>query len=260
RLALEDSPGRGKPRRTRGASRFGARYNASRLAPSCLRQVRMERAPRDAGLPHTSADQRGRALARGRHRPRDRDHRPVHSAVRRVADGYRERADTPRRRVAHAAADDRDLWHFSPRGQCRDVRARRLDAARIRRRRFLLCPVRLADRVPRERARVVVRRAEGALRGVDRQETRSVTRPGRKRRGAAAPAVAALAVLAASASADEGEPFRTRNLSPLVSVFGIPAWSNAPVDGTRVAFTAELANHYRFSQRGDEMLILDGET
>lgn len=87
-----------------------------------------------------------------------------------------------------------------------------------------------------------------------------MTRPGRKRRGAAAPAVAALAVLAASASADEGEPFRTRNLSPLVSVFGIPAWSNAPVDGTRVAFTAELANHYRFSQRGDEMLILDGET
>lgn len=78
--------------------------------------------------------------------------------------------------------------------------------------------------------------------------------------GAAALVFAVLAGFGGAASADEAMPFRTRNLSPLVSVFGIPAWSNAPREGTRVGLAAELANHYRFSQRGDEILILDGET
>jgi len=70
----------------------------------------------------------------------------------------------------------------------------------------------------------------------------------------------ALGWAAGTVWADEGQPFRTRNLSPLVSIFGIPAWSNAPSEGTRVGFSTELANHYRFSQRGSETLILDGET
>jgi len=61
------------------------------------------------------------------------------------------------------------------------------------------------------------------------------------------------------AGSQETEPFRTRNLTPLVSIFGIPAWEGfAP--GTQVAFTSELANHYRLSRRGQDTLILDGET
>jgi hypothetical protein len=62
-----------------------------------------------------------------------------------------------------------------------------------------------------------------------------------------------------SANADEGAPFRIRNLSPLVAIFGLPAWE-APGPRTRVAVTSEVANHYRLSRRGDETLILDGET
>lgn len=62
-----------------------------------------------------------------------------------------------------------------------------------------------------------------------------------------------------AAFAQETEPFRTRNLSPLVSIFGIPAWQTA-ADKTRVELTSDLANHYRLSRRGDEVLILDGET
>lgn len=88
-------------------------------------------------------------------------------------------------------------------------------------------------------------------------------RPAR-RGGAASLAAFALAAFALAAcplgaAADETSPFRTRNLSPLVSVFGIPAWSmRGP--GTRAGVQVELANHYRFSRRGSETLILDGET
>ncbi|HEX6995325.1 MAG TPA: DUF3187 family protein [Gammaproteobacteria bacterium] len=82
----------------------------------------------------------------------------------------------------------------------------------------------------------------------------------KKPRRSAAFVLAAVAFAAGAVRADEGQPFRTRNLSPLVSIFGIPAWSNAPSEGTRVGLSAELANHYRFSQRGGEGLILDGET
>ncbi len=72
--------------------------------------------------------------------------------------------------------------------------------------------------------------------------------------------LSAAALAAGGASAAEAEPFLTRNLSPLVSIFGIPAWSVAPDEGTTLDFSVELANHYRFSRRGTETLILDGET
>jgi len=57
----------------------------------------------------------------------------------------------------------------------------------------------------------------------------------------------------------ESEPFHTRNLTPLVSIFGLPTWGS---DAAQHEFgvTSELANHYQSSQGGDEALILDGET
>lgn len=75
----------------------------------------------------------------------------------------------------------------------------------------------------------------------------------------AAALAAAAAAAAAPAHAQHAEPFRTRNLSPLVSIFGVPSW-RADVTGRGLVVTSELANHYRFSRRGDEVLILDGET
>jgi hypothetical protein len=65
--------------------------------------------------------------------------------------------------------------------------------------------------------------------------------------------------LAQLAVAEEHAPFRTRNLSPLISIFGMPVWE-LPARGTEVGITTELANHYPLSQRGPEMMILDGET
>lgn len=55
------------------------------------------------------------------------------------------------------------------------------------------------------------------------------------------------------------EPLRVRNLNPLVAVFGLPAWDIVPL-GTRLGVTAEVANHYRGSVRGNDLLVLDGET
>lgn len=80
------------------------------------------------------------------------------------------------------------------------------------------------------------------------------------RRGSSALALFVALAAGAGAAADEAEPFRTRNLSPLVSMFGVPAWTTPPRDDMRIGVTVELANHYRFSRRGDEVLILDGET
>ncbi len=74
-----------------------------------------------------------------------------------------------------------------------------------------------------------------------------------------AAAAGALAAGTPPLQAGPAEPFRTRNLSPLVSIFGAPVWRTQPT-GPRIAATAELANHYRFSRRGDDVLILDGET
>ena len=68
-----------------------------------------------------------------------------------------------------------------------------------------------------------------------------------------------LALWSTLASAQLAEPLHIRNLNPLVAVFGLPAWDTVPF-GTRLSLTAEVANHYRFSQRGNEILMLDGET
>lgn len=59
--------------------------------------------------------------------------------------------------------------------------------------------------------------------------------------------------------AQEFMPFRTRNASPPVAIFGLPAW-NAPKDAHAVGLTSELVSHFRIAQRGGESLLLDGET
>ncbi len=64
-----------------------------------------------------------------------------------------------------------------------------------------------------------------------------------------------------SVSAQENEPLRTRNLAPLVAVFGLPTWESAAAPGeSEFAVVQELASHFRLSGRGDEQLIIDGET
>ncbi len=67
------------------------------------------------------------------------------------------------------------------------------------------------------------------------------------------------ALWSAVAAAQLAEPLHVRNLNPLVAVFGLPAWDTVPI-GTRLGVTAEVANHYRFSVVGDDLLMLDGET
>jgi hypothetical protein len=67
------------------------------------------------------------------------------------------------------------------------------------------------------------------------------------------------ALWTALAAAQLAEPVHVRNLNPLVAVFGLPAWDTVPI-GTRVGVTAEVANHYRFSVQGNDLLMLDGET
>ncbi|HJR70471.1 MAG TPA: hypothetical protein VKA43_10560, partial [Gammaproteobacteria bacterium] len=61
----------------------------------------------------------------------------------------------------------------------------------------------------------------------------------------------------ALAGAQLAEPLHVRNLNPLVAVFGLPAWDTVPL-GTRLGVTTEVANHYRFSVRGDDLLNFDG--
>lgn len=68
-----------------------------------------------------------------------------------------------------------------------------------------------------------------------------------------------VALWAAAAGAQLAEPVHVRNLNPLVSIFGLPAWDTVPI-GTKFGVTAEVANHYRFSLAGNERLMLDGET
>jgi hypothetical protein len=63
----------------------------------------------------------------------------------------------------------------------------------------------------------------------------------------------------ALAQGQEAEPLHTRNLNPLVSIFGLPAWDTVS-PGNRLETTLEIANHYRVSARGTDRLILDGET
>ena len=59
--------------------------------------------------------------------------------------------------------------------------------------------------------------------------------------------------------ADELEPFRTTNLSPLLAIVGLPVWAPAP-ETTTVGTSLETANHYRLSQSSPDALLLDGET
>ena len=67
--------------------------------------------------------------------------------------------------------------------------------------------------------------------------------------------------LIGSAAAQETAPLRTRNLSPVVSIFGLPTWEAAlETDSNELSLIGEMASHYRLSARGEEQLILDGET
>jgi hypothetical protein len=55
------------------------------------------------------------------------------------------------------------------------------------------------------------------------------------------------------------QPFHTRNLSPPLAILGLPTWETVTDAQVFTAQTA-VANHYRFSQRDSDTLILDGET
>ncbi len=67
--------------------------------------------------------------------------------------------------------------------------------------------------------------------------------------------------LVGPAVAQETVPLRTRNLNPMVAIFGLPTWETG-LEGRsgELAVVADIANHYRLSRRGEEQLILDGET
>jgi hypothetical protein len=69
----------------------------------------------------------------------------------------------------------------------------------------------------------------------------------------------ALLIAARPAAGQQAEPLEIRNLNPLVAIFGLPPWE-APVHGTRVEASFDVANHYRLSLRNGQLLILDGET
>ena len=73
--------------------------------------------------------------------------------------------------------------------------------------------------------------------------------------------VAGLAALVSQHAglAQETEPFQTRNLSPPIAIFGMPAWESVTDEQVFTA-TVEVANHYRLSRRGPDTLIIDGET
>jgi hypothetical protein len=69
----------------------------------------------------------------------------------------------------------------------------------------------------------------------------------------------AAAVFALPLAAQRAEPLHIRNLNPVVAIFGLPAW-DVPERGTTLSSTFEVANHFRFSLRGSDRLVLDGET
>lgn len=72
-------------------------------------------------------------------------------------------------------------------------------------------------------------------------------------------ALCAAALWTTTARAQETEPFRMRNLTPAVAIFGLPPWQLATVH-RRFGLTTELANDYRMSQAGPDSLVMDGET
>ncbi len=65
--------------------------------------------------------------------------------------------------------------------------------------------------------------------------------------------------LAGPVAAQQAEPLHIRNLNPLVSIFGLPAWDTVS-PGNRFETLFEVANHYRMSVRGTDRVVLDGET
>ncbi len=72
-----------------------------------------------------------------------------------------------------------------------------------------------------------------------------------------------LCALAMSARADPlTEPFRARNLSPPMAIFGVPSWStgSSAEMPDRLALSWEMASYFRFVDVGAEQLIVDGET
>lgn len=81
--------------------------------------------------------------------------------------------------------------------------------------------------------------------------------------------VGALALLLCAAAADvhaeapapEAEPFRTRNLNPLIAIYGGPGWEVAGRPGSRsLAITLDLASHDWFETAGEHRAALDAET
>lgn len=75
------------------------------------------------------------------------------------------------------------------------------------------------------------------------------------------PAIMLGLALAGPVVAQDTVPLRTRNLNPMVAIFGLPTWETG-LEGrsSELAVVADLANHYRLSMRGEERFILDGET
>jgi hypothetical protein len=55
------------------------------------------------------------------------------------------------------------------------------------------------------------------------------------------------------------QPFHTRNLNPPLAIFGLPTWETA-TDTPVFTIQSAVANHYRFSRRDNDTLLLDGET
>jgi hypothetical protein len=65
--------------------------------------------------------------------------------------------------------------------------------------------------------------------------------------------------VAQAALGQAAQPFHTRNLSPPLAILGLPTWETVTDAQVLTAQTA-VANHYRFSRRDSDTLILDGET
>lgn len=83
-----------------------------------------------------------------------------------------------------------------------------------------------------------------------------------RRSGVVLAVVAALAASRAGHADVLSDPMRARNLSPAVAIFGVPGWEGG-LDSerdSRFLVTGDLASHFRMNRRGDETLILDGET
>jgi len=90
------------------------------------------------------------------------------------------------------------------------------------------------------------------------------TRPAERFRTSLRDPLAAVALVlglapASAVLAQHAEPFHIRNLNPLVSIFGLPAWDTV-TPGSRFDATVEVANDYRLSLRDGDLLIFDGET